>query len=159
VSFTPGNRGWAGSVAFETEEVTAVPGQDYTNVAGVLEFSGPAWQAFEVPLVPATHAVDKTIRLRLRQTEPDSLLIQAEATLVIRAGPPALAMSPGANNTIRLSWPAAYTNYVVQTTTVSGLAAGEWTDVLTAPQQANGECVLEFESGGEPRFFRLRGGE
>lgn len=159
VSFTPGNRGWTGSVAFETEEVTAVAGVDYTNVAGVLEFSGPAWQTFEVPLSPAPHDADKTVRLRLRQTEPDSLLTQAEAMLIIRAAPPALAMSPDANNTVRLSWPATYTNYVVQTTTVSGLATGEWSDISTAPQQADGQCVLEFDSGGEPRFFRLRRNE
>ena len=51
VRFYPGNRAVAGSVAYTTEDVTAIAGEDYVGVSGNLWFSGWEPRCLTVPVI------------------------------------------------------------------------------------------------------------
>src|SRR5436309_7318054 len=53
VVLQPGNPSYVGSVGYTTIDGTAVAGQDYTPVSGTLTFDSPAWQHFDIPLLPS----------------------------------------------------------------------------------------------------------
>jgi hypothetical protein len=155
VDFSPGNRSWIGSVGFTTQDGTAVAGENYTTNSGTLWWSGPSLKSFPVALRPPNSGADKTVKLFLQKTESNCILTRVEATLIIRAEPPKLAIAPGAGTAIRLSWPAAYTNYVLETTT-GGFNSGEWTAINNTPSLANGQCEMEVAADQPCRLFRLR---
>lgn len=156
VGFIPGNRSWIGSVRFSTEDGTAQAGEDYTAVVGTLAWSQPALRSFVVPLQTAAAPVDKTITLRLHPIEPNCVLSRAEATLVVPSRPPTLVIASRSSNTIRLSWPAAYTNWVVETATGPAPDSEAWTNLPGSPVQTNGAWVLEWGADPQSHFFRLR---
>lgn len=157
VGFHPGDPSWTGSVGFTTQDGSATAGSDYTAVSGTLWFSGPAWQTFNVPLHPSNSPEDKTVALSLFKTEANSIISTPSATLIIRGAPaPVLAINHCASDTIQLIWPAAYTNYVVETTALQpGISQQQWTG-MNAPIVSNGCCVVAFKMDQEKRFFRLR---
>jgi hypothetical protein len=156
VDFIPGNRSWIGSVAYQTTNDTAVAGQDYTAVSGTLSWSGPALRSISVPLHPSACPTNKAIHLSLIKTESNSIVSRSDATLIILAPPPTLSIGAGPNGTIRLSWPAAYTNYSVETITGSEMNSGQWTPASGAASFAGGQLVMDYAVDGPSRFFRLR---
>jgi hypothetical protein len=66
VLFYPGNRSMTGSAGFRTEDGTAVAGEDYLHVEGILSFSGGAPRSFSVPIIwDKLDEGDQTVLLRL----------------------------------------------------------------------------------------------
>jgi hypothetical protein len=128
---------------------------DYTSASGTIWWSGPALKNFNVPLTPTNCAQERTIKLSLL-IDSNSVSRCAEALLVIPATPPILSIAAGSNNTIRLSWPVAYTNYVLETVPVGGLNSGQWSTAPGSASPVNNQFVMDFAADGGSRFFRLR---
>ena len=145
-----------GHVGFGTADGTAIADQDYTPVSGTLYFSSPAWSTFEVPLHPTFSAVDKTVWLLLTCLEPRCGLFPAQATLIIRGTRPKLSLRAVGDQIVRLSWPTAYTNYVVERTGDPAPDPANWTPLEVTPDQINGDFVLELPADQASGFFRLR---
>lgn len=66
---------------------------------------------------------------------------------------PVLETKPVAGNAVELSWPAAYTNFVLQS--VASITSGTWNDVPTAPWITNDICYATNTLSPGNQFFRL----
>jgi hypothetical protein len=89
VRINPGNPGWLGSVGYVTEDGTAVAGVDYVKASGVLTIGNPAGANINVPLLPSSSTVEKTVNVRLVLVNTNEYISQGAAVLVIRPTPPA----------------------------------------------------------------------
>lgn len=152
VGFIPGNRSYSGSVDYRTADGTAVAGQDYSGTTNTLFFSGLApTKAFTIPIqLDALSEGDETVQLSL--VNPNALITRSSATLVIRNKQPrpSLAFSKS-NSAVTLSWPASYTNCVLQKAT--GVATN-WTNVPQQASVASGQYSVTMPITGNA-FFRL----
>lgn len=156
LGFHPGNPSWTGSVGFSTGDGTAISNRDYTAVSSTVWFNGPAPKTVNVPVRPSRSPADRIVRLGLTKISSNSIITAGAATLVLRGAPyPTLAIISGTSNTIRLSWPAAYTNYVVESSASLQSAPKQWSP-MNPPSQTNDEFVVEGKVGEQKRFFRLR---
>jgi len=153
VGFSPGDPSWTGSCGYATGDGTAIAGQDYTPVSGSLWFSGPYWRYFAVPVERASSPEDKTVSLGLTG---GSYSRRNHATLIIRGSPqPPLSISCRTNTNVRLSWPAAYTNYVAECSSSLSSGQAQWSR-LDTPVQTNGQFVVNYRPSQKNCFFRLR---
>jgi len=156
LGFHPGNSSWTGSVGFSTGDGTAISNRDYSAVSGTVWFNGPAPRTFNVPVQPSRSPADRTVSLSLIKISSNSIITAGAATLVLRGAPcPTLAITSGTSNTVRLSWPAAYTNYVVESSAAPSSAPNQWSS-MNPPSQTNDEFVVQGIVGEQKRFFRLR---
>jgi hypothetical protein len=156
VGFYPGDPSWTGSVGFSTGDGTALSGQDYTTVSNTVWFSGQAPRTVNVAICPSRSPADKTVKLSLSKTRSDDIITTGAATLILRGAPcPTLAIALGASNTIRLSWPAAYTNYVVESSAADSSGPTQWS-LMNSPSEANDQFVVIGNLGEQNHFFRLR---
>jgi len=157
VGMNPGSPAWTGSVGYRTQDGTAIAGQDYTAVSGSVSFWGPAWKTFEVPIKPARLPQDKTVTLLLQPTDSSGQITRGGATLVIQGAPtPTLEGRRLGTNTLRLSWPTAYTNYQVEIRTPAGPGPGEWSLSPTPPTRTNDDYFVDLKVQGPLQYFRLR---
>lgn len=155
VGFTPGNRGWSGSVNYATQDGTAVAGQDYTGVSGSLNFSGVNYRSFTVPL--AAGEQQKTILLVLSASgsDPSAIISPGQATLTINLGPPPnVTVSPGANGTVSVSWTDDGTEPVLEKRISP--TDPSWEVLGPVPSDGNGHRVYTDVSLGGMGFYRLR---
>lgn len=86
---------------------------------------------------------------------PDYNADDNAAKIVLQAAPLRLKLDAIANGFVRLSWPDAVTNYVVESAPI--LAPGQWTTLTNTPLNIEDEyrVAVPFVPG-EHRFYRLR---
>jgi len=93
----------------------------------------------ETPLQPPGRLI-----LRLNAPTTLEILVPANNALNIQR--------ETTNAIVKLSWPAATTNYHLQSTTA---LAGDWTDVSTPVEVESAENVVHETVRGVSRFYRL----
>ena len=77
ILFFPGNRGMSGSVAYTTENGTAIAGEDFIHTEGSLYFPGPAPLSFSVPVIwDELDEADQTVQLHLGGVEPATAILR-----------------------------------------------------------------------------------
>ncbi len=155
VEFSPGNRSWSGSVNFNTSDGTATAGQDYTQVSGTMNFSGPGAPVPQIVIPIAKNSLragDKTVQISL--SNPNALITRSNATLVIVAKPPALKIHPGGAGTVAVSWPSANSDFTLEKS--SQPLGGTWTEVSSPRNISNGDCSVSEQCSPTMVFYRLR---
>jgi hypothetical protein len=157
VRFLPGGRSWSGSINYATRDGTAVANQNYTPVNGTLNFSGVPYQSFTVPLIGSPVDQPKTILLVLAPNPSDSnaLITRGNAVLNINLPPPPnLAVRPGANGTVVISWSDDGTAPLLEKLDTS--MAASWGTLGTMPVDGNGKCSYTDVSSTGMALYRLR---
>lgn len=156
VEFSPGNRGWSGSVNFYTSNGTAQAGADYEPASGTLSFSGPGTPVpvINVPILNnPSHATNVTVELFL--TNSYAIINRSHATLVIvdKTENPPLRIEPHPDG-VTVSWPAIYENYVLEKS--ASFSGGDWSAVAAQPVVNNNHFVVYDYYTETPAFYRLR---
>jgi hypothetical protein len=67
---------------------------------------------------------------------------------------PVLAIARGASGTLRVTWPAAHSNYVLQAS--SSLSSPHWLEVTTPAVVVENTCVVTNTMDNGMQFFRLK---
>jgi hypothetical protein len=157
VRFFPGGRSWSGSINYATRDGTAIANQDYAPVHGTLNFSGNVYQSFTVPLLGSSVDRPKTILLALEPNPSDAnaLITRSNAVLNINLPPPPdLAVRPGANGTVVISWSDDGTAPWLEKLDTS--MAASWGTLGTMPVDGNGKCSYTDVSSTGMALYRLR---
>jgi hypothetical protein len=157
VQLSPGSRSWSGSVNYATGDGTAFANRDYTPVSGRLTFSGVALHSFTVPLTAGPQDQPKTILLVLTPSpwDANALLLRSNAVLHINLPPPPnVAIDPGPNGTVVVSWPDDGTEPLLEKLhTSSGMT---WDALAPVATNGNGRyCYTDVPSPGMA-LYRLR---
>jgi hypothetical protein len=157
VRFYPGNRAVAGSVAYTTEDGTAIAGEDYVGVSGNLWFSGWEPRCLTVPVIwDDSEESDQTVRLRLLGSETTLVGPQATATLRITnvRPPPRLQIAASSDGLPTVSWPDDGEAWILEK--CSNPLAGDWTPVTDVAANASGRLYVTDTRFSPVVFYRLR---
>ncbi|MEO6034436.1 MAG: Calx-beta domain-containing protein [Verrucomicrobiota bacterium] len=157
VEFTPGDRGWSGSVNYNTENGTALDVDDYAATNGTLSFSGPGTPvpAINIPIVKdSLREGNETVEIYL--SNPNAIITRSHATLIIvdKNQNPPLKIARAAGGSISLSWPSAYGDYVLEKSDSPSSTA--WSPVTASRGISNGSCNVSESCNGLPVFYRLK---
>jgi Calx-beta domain-containing protein len=159
VDFIPGDPCFCGVVDYSTQDGTAVAGQDYTPVSGRLVFNGNGRQTFTVPIhLNPLSTGQKTVTLLLRTNANDARVIltpHPDAVLYLNyPPPPPLQISPGANQTVNVSWTDDGTSLVLEK--LDKVQAPNWTAVSAWPSYSNGKFTATDGRSTNLTLYRLR---
>jgi hypothetical protein len=157
VRFFPGGRDWSGSVNYATRDGTAIANRDYTPVNSTLSFSGVAYRSFTVPLTGAPQEQPKTILVVLTPSSFDAnaILTRSNAALNINLpSPPNVAISPGTNGTVIVSWPDDGTEPLLEKLQTS--TGTNWDSIASVPADGNGRCEYTDVPSIGMALYRLR---
>lgn len=156
VEFSPGDRSWSGSVNYSMSNGTAMAGEDFISGSGTLSFSGPGpARQIVIPIIRDNLGEsNETVQLFL--SNPNANLVRSNATLVIidKNQTPKLQITSGANQTIMLSWPSNYTDFVLEKN--SQFSGDNWCAVSSTQKVAAGFCCVTEPCSTAPAFYRLR---
>lgn len=157
VDFTPGDRGWSGSVNYSTANGTAISGDDYTETNGALYFSGPGTPVpvIKIPIVAdGLRETNETVEIYL--THPNAIITRGHATLIIvdKMPNPPLRIARAADGTLLLSWPSHYDDFVLEK--CDSMSGTNWHPVTASRGISNGSCNVNETCGGLPVFYRLK---
>ncbi len=159
VRFSPGNRGYYGSVAYATEDGSAIAGQDYVPAGGDLFVSWAPETHFSVPLLTNPAGVDpRTIQLVLIQSSNDATAMITRGTAVLHINvppPPPLEIHPLPGGALRIAWVDDLTSPVLQRG--SAPPGTNWTVVNGLPySDGNGRLYMDVEASEGLALYRLR---
>jgi hypothetical protein len=161
IRFTPGHRGFYGTVAFKTEDGSGIAQQDYVHTEGDVRFSWVLEQQVEVPLL--TNATDevKTIRLILAQSSSDASAVITRSNAMLHVNilsPPELVIKPAGNGLLRIGWPEDGTTLVLERR--NSFADPNWAAVTTpVNRDGAGNCFVEEDANAGLAMYRLRRGQ
>jgi uncharacterized repeat protein (TIGR01451 family) len=127
---------------------------DGTNVLWTSSLNGPLGSGATLPLETlnlneGVHLITATAIANSGLTNSASVQIT-----VLRLAPPQLSIQLTNSSQILVSWPASYTNYILESTT--SLLPSNWTTVTNAPVGTNLLQTVNLNLSTTNRFFRLR---
>lgn len=161
IRFTPGHRGFYGTVGFKTEDGSGIAQLDYVHTEGDVRFSWVLEQQVEVPLLPNATDEVKTIRLLLIQSPNDASAVITRSNAMLHVNilpPPELAIKPAGNGLLRIGWPEDGTKLVLERRTSFG--DPNWAEVTAAVNRdATGNCFVEEDANAGLAMYRLRRGQ
>jgi len=145
------------SISYATSEGTAKAGEDFKPSGGTLVFApGEGFKTLKIPLLQtAEEEQSESFLLELTEPGPNVQLVASEAVVEItEAGSAPRLNITAASSSIRLSWPATETGWVLERSDTP--LANAWHAVPTAPQRVEDQWVVD-EMISQPNFFyRLR---
>jgi hypothetical protein len=157
VDFIPGNRSWSGAVNFYTTNGTATAGIDYQPTNGTLNFSGPGTPipVITVPILKNdSRQTNVTVELYLTNSVAD--IPRPHATLIIvdtNQAPP-LQISRPLQESVLLSWPALYPDFVLEKKV--GYSSTNWIQAISEVDTNYGYCFVYEPLTEPPALYRLR---
>ena len=161
IRFTPGHRGYYGTVTFKTEDGTAIAEQDYSHTEGDVSFSWVLEREVSVPLFTNLTDEVKTIRLLLVQSSNDASAVIIRGTAMLHVNilpPPELAIKPAGAGLLRIEWPEDGTDLVLERR--ASFSDPNWAAVTTAVNRNGaGTCFVEEDASAGLAMYRLRRGQ
>jgi hypothetical protein len=90
-----GDPSYAGVTTYWSSDGTAIAGRDYLPVSGTIQFNGPMWKMFTVPILPSTSLEDKTVNLHINSGggRIGSVVLVIHPSPILPAIPPTLAVA------------------------------------------------------------------
>jgi len=126
---------------------------DGTNILWSSSLDGPFGNGATLPL--ETSSLSEGIHVVTAIAFANSGLTNSASVeiTVLRLAPPQLAIAL-AGDQVQLSWPAIYTNYILERTTL--LAPASWESVTNAPVVVDDQQTVTVDVSPVSQFFRLR---
>jgi hypothetical protein len=148
------------SCDFVLEDGSAEAGADFAAAGGRVTFrAGEGFKKISIPITRDGQSEGREdFQILLSEPSANCLLVQQSATVTIIdaaiSPPPArLAIRPGLNETLLVSWPLTAKDGTLQRS--ANPSSGAWEPVPTAPKQIGDEWTVAEPLDGPKYFYRL----